>query len=235
MTRGRRLDSERRASSAAAIIYRDLRADILSLARPPGEPIGEAEITRAYGVSRTPAREAMLRLADEQLIEIFPQRGTFVAAIPIDELPEAIELRRVIEEAVAREAAVLAQASDIATLRSELDRQRECEAAAAHEAFHAADERFHALLASIAGRKRFWLVVLQNKTQVDRFRRLTLPEAGRMGAVVAEHAAIVDALERGDPDQAADAMTRHLEALLSVIDALRTSHPTMFAGRATKR
>ena len=226
---------DRRSSSAASIIYRDLRADILSLARRPGEPIGEAEITRAYGVSRTPAREAMLRLADEHLVEIFPQAGTFVAAIPVDELPEAIALRRVLEEAVAREAASRARPTDVAMLRAELDRQRACEAAAAHEAFHAADERFHALLAAIADRRRFWLVVLQNKTQVDRFRRLTLPEAGRMGAVVAQHAAIVAALARGDPDAAANAMTLHLDALLAVIDALRASHPTMFAGRETKR
>ena len=235
MTSDDQSEVDRRSASAASVIYRDLRADILSLVRRPGDPIGEAEITRAYGVSRTPAREAILRLADEQLIEILPQRGTFVAAIPVDELPDAIALRRVIEEAVAREAALRARAPDLAVLRSELDRQRECEAAGAHEAFHAADERFHALLAAIAGRKRFWLVVLQNKTQVDRFRRLTLPEAGRMGAVVAEHAAIVAALEQGDPEAAAGAMSRHLQALLAVIDALRASHPTMFAGLETKR
>ncbi len=235
MGRGNRSQRDRRSSSAASVIYRDLRADILSLARRPGEPIGEAEITRAYGVSRTPAREAMLRLADERLIDIFPQAGTFVAAIPVDELPESIALRRVIEEAVAREAAIRARPPDVAALRVELDRQRECEAAAAHEGFHDADERFHALLASIAGRDRFWLVVLQNKTQVDRFRRLTLPRAGRMGAVIAEHAAIVSAVGRGDSAEAADAMSRHLDALLAVVDALRTSQPTMFAGRETKR
>ncbi len=185
-------------------------------------------------MSRTPAREAILRLSDEGLIDIFPQSGTFVAPIPLEELPEAIAIRRVLEEATAREAAGRAGRADVAFLRAELALQHEREAAFDHEGFHDADERFHALLATIAGRTRFWQVIVQIKTQVDRFRRLTLPVAGRMGSVVAEHAAIVDALEAGDGDGAAAAVARHLDALLAVIEASRAANPGMFAARPDK-
>ena len=70
-----------RGSTVADAIHRDLRAEIVSLRRKPGEPIVEKQIAEAYGVSRTPVREALLRLADDGLIEIFPQSGTFVARI----------------------------------------------------------------------------------------------------------------------------------------------------------
>ena len=218
----------RRALSAAARIYRDLRGEIVSLARRPGDTLVEAEIARAYGVSRTPAREAILKLADEGLVDIFPQSGTFVSPIPIDDIPEAIEMRRVLEEAVVRAAAPRASVAGVMRLRDELARQTACETNADHAGFHASDERFHQLLSEIAGRTRFWQAVLQTKTQVDRFRRLTLPASGRMGSVVAEHGAIVDAVAAGDADRAADAMSRHLDALLAALGGSRIVHPEMF-------
>ena len=219
---------QRRGLSAAARIHRDLRSEIVSLARRPGEPIVEAEIARAYGVSRTPAREAILRLAHEGLIDIFPQSGTYVSPIPVADLAQSIELRRVLEEAVVRRAALRAGEADLARLRDELKRQAACETGADHAEFHASDERFHEILSECADRRQFWQVVLQTKTQVDRFRRSTLPVAGRMGHVVAEHAAIVDALAAQDGDAAALAMTSHLDALLAAVEGARTAHPTWF-------
>lgn len=224
------MTASKRARSAASLIHDGLRAEIVSLRRRPGETIVEAEIAAAYGVSRTPAREAILRLAAEGLIDIFPQSGTFVAPIPVDELPETIELRRVLEAAVVRRAALVADAGSVALLERELACQRAAEDAGDQEAFHASDERFHATLASIAGRRRFWEAILRAKTQVDRFRRLTLPGAGRMGAVVAEHALVASALARGDADAAAAAMDAHLAALLAAIDAARAADPAMFSG-----
>src|SRR3954454_24978491 len=78
------------SARAAEPRHAGLRDELVSLARRPGEAIVEKEIAAAYGVSRTPVREAVLRLADEGLIEIFPQSGTFGARIPIAALPEAI-------------------------------------------------------------------------------------------------------------------------------------------------
>ena len=220
--------AQRRGLSAAARIHRDLRCEIVSLARRPGEPIVEAEIARAYGVSRTPAREAILQLAHEGLIDIFPQSGTYVSPIPVEDLAQSIELRRVLEEAVVRRAALRVGDADLERLRDELRRQAACETCADHAGFHASDERFHEILSECADRRQFWQVVLQFKTQVDRFRRSTLPVAGRMGHVVAEHGAIVDALAVHDGDGAALAMTLHLDALLAAVEGSRAAHPDWF-------
>ena len=102
-----------RTATAASRIYSDLRAELVSLRRLPGEAVSEAEIALSYGVSRTPVREAILRLSDEGLLEIFPQSGIIVSRIPVAALPEAIIIRKALEETTARLAAERATSSQI--------------------------------------------------------------------------------------------------------------------------
>src|SRR5580700_120243 len=133
-----------RAATASSRIYSDLRAELVSLQRVPGQAISEAEIALAYGVSRTPVREAILKLSDEGLLEIFPQSGIFVSRIPVAALPEAIITRKALEATTAQFAAERATASQILVLHSIVQRQREANAAENRDAFHQADEMFHA-------------------------------------------------------------------------------------------
>ncbi|WP_448206983.1 GntR family transcriptional regulator [Azospirillum sp. sgz302134] len=219
----------KRSATAAATIYRDLRTEIVSLSRKPGEPISEKQIAEAFGVSRTPVREAVLRLADEGLIEVFPQSGTFVARIPIASLPEASLIRKTLEQATARFAAERATRSQIAALHANLERQREVDAAGDAAGFHQADEAFHALIAEIAGYPGFWPLTQQVKVQIDRCRQLTLPVPGRMATVIAEHEAIVAAIADGDPDAAARALADHIDGLLVTIDDVRHATPLYFS------
>src|ERR1700755_1096148 len=107
-----------RGATASSKIYSDLRAELLSLRRRPGEAISEAEIALSYGLSRTPVREAILKLADEGLVDIFPQSGIFVSRIPLAALPEAIIIRKALEETTAHMAAQRATVSQILQLRS---------------------------------------------------------------------------------------------------------------------
>src|SRR4051794_39981607 len=107
-----------RTSGAWRLVYQGLRADIVAMVIQPGEKISENDLARRFGVSRTPAREAMQRLADEGLLEIFPQSGTFVARIPYEELPEAMVIRQSLERTTASMAATLATRSQVLTLAS---------------------------------------------------------------------------------------------------------------------
>ena len=102
---GNRRGGRPRTATASARIYSELRSELVSLQRRPGEVISEAGIALSYGVSRTPVREAILKLADEGLLEIFPQSGIFVSRIPVAALPEAIIIRKALEETTARLAA----------------------------------------------------------------------------------------------------------------------------------
>jgi len=250
-----------RVANAAHLIYREVRDDIVAMRRKPGEPIVEREIAFARGVSRTPVREALLRLADEDLVEIFPQSGTFVARIPVGRLPLALAFwlkRRGLSPwfalvyglypglfiamtldlteplAYARLAAERADATQVARLRELLERQRRVQSRGDRDRFHEADEAFHAAIAQAAGHPGIWRFIEQVKIQVDRYRRLTLPVPGRMRRVLTEHAVIVAAIETHDAPAAAAAMAAHLENLRASIGDVRDLNPDYFVdGGAT--
>jgi GntR family transcriptional regulator, rspAB operon transcriptional repressor len=225
---GPRRGGRPRGATASARIYTDLRAALLSLRRQPGEVISEAEIAMAYGVSRTPVREAILKLADDGLVEIFPQSGIYVSRIPLAALPEAIIIRKALEETTARLAAQRATSSQILTLHSIVQSSHEADADNDREAFHQSDERFHAAIAEVAGHPGIWTLIQQVKLQVDRYRRLTLPQAGRITDAIIEHEAILAAIEAHNPRRARQAMEAHLDRLLRDISATQSINPEFF-------
>ena len=98
----------------------------------------------ALRISRTPVREAVLRLAEERLVDVVPKSGTFVARIPLSVMREAIVARRALEAVTVRAATEKASESQLMELRAIIQRQRETAAAGDEAAFHAADNAFHA-------------------------------------------------------------------------------------------
>jgi DNA-binding GntR family transcriptional regulator len=215
-------------ATSAALVHERLREDILSLALPPGAALSENDLAKSFGVSRTPVREALLRLADESLVEIVPKSGTTVSRIPYAKLAEAIVIRRALEEVAVRKAAERASKSQLTGLRAIIERQREADAADDAEAFHHADEALHAAIAEAAGYPGIWVLVRQVKFHVDRFRRLTLPQQGRIPRVIEEHEAVVDALERRDGEAALRAMDFHLDGLQASLPDIRNLNPDYF-------
>ena len=222
------LRSSRRGATMASVVFRELRDEIVSMRRKPGEGIAEKQIAESYGVSRTPVREAVLRLADDGLVEVFPQSGTYVSRIPLDRLPEAIVIRKALEEGTVRHAASRATAADIRALRANLELQERMRVSGDHEGFHQSDEAFHELLAEISGYPGFWTVIQQVKVQVDRCRRLTLPEPGRLLRVISEHTAVVEAIAAHDPERAVRSIAVHLDGLRTAVDAVSASHHEYF-------
>jgi GntR family transcriptional regulator, rspAB operon transcriptional repressor len=222
------LRSSQRSATMASVIFRELRDEIVSMRRKPGEAIVEKQIAEIYGVSRTPVREAVLRLADDGLVEVFPQSGTYVSRIPRSRLSEAIVIRKALEEGTVRYAALRATPANIKALYANLDLQNRMRAAGDHEGFHQSDEAFHALLAEISGYPGFWTVIQQVKVQVDRCRRLTLPEPGRLVQVISEHTAVVEAIAAHDPERAVKSIAAHLDGLQTAVDAVSASHYQYF-------
>jgi DNA-binding GntR family transcriptional regulator len=217
-----------RVETASAMVYRVLRQEIISLTRKPGEPIIEKDIALAQSVSRTPVREALLRLTAEGLVDTVSKSGTFVARIPLRALPEAIVVRKALEQVTARSAAMRARKSEVTGLRAILERQREADAAGDRSAFHSADEAFHAAVAAVGGYPGIWSLVQGVKTQIDRYRLLTLPLPGRIARVIKEHAAVVAAIEDHDADRAATAMEEHLNGLQISMEDIRRMNPDFF-------
>ncbi len=222
--------AERRIArpTAAAQILAELRSAILAMRLPPGTPLVEKTLTERFGVSRTPVREALIRLSQERLVDIFPQAGTFVGRIPLARLPEAVVIRKSLESAALELAMAQVDAAGLAALDKLIARQEALAGIDDSDGFHAADEDFHEAIAALSGHPGIWRVSQQAKAQIDRCRRLTLPALGRMGQVIVEHRAIVAAMRTRDRAAALAALDQHLSAVLPDVESIRKLHPDYF-------
>ena len=131
--------------------YDLLRDAIVSLWLKPGEPVNEKAICEQLGVSRTPVREALMRLADEGLVQVYPQAGTFISPIDLEHVFEGQIVRDALEMAMIRRAAHRLTPAFAARLAAILDDQRRCSARNDHQAFYVADEAFHRTISPCAG------------------------------------------------------------------------------------
>ncbi len=223
-----------RPMNASRRIYLILRQRIVDMVLLPGERVVEHDIAAELGTSRTPVHEAVQRLAEEGLIEVRPRVGTFVSRIPLDGLEEAMLVRTALEAAVISKAIERATPEMLAKLRAILTEQADFVAAGDQKGFHFTDEAFHECLAEAAQHPGIWPIILQAKTQIDRYRRLTLEVPGRMQQVLVEHGAILDTLSRRDGTGAQDAMKNHMAHLLPGIEDAQQRHPDYFTGPAPR-
>lgn len=217
-----------RTRSVTVQIYERLLDDIVSLRLKPGEPISVKDLAPRFGTSRSPVREAIIRLANEGLIEIFPQSGTRISPIRMRVVNEVYFARRAIEVALVRELAEKCTADQTAALRDIIRRQKEWAEGDDILVFYRLDEHFHQAIAAFAGYPSVWSSMLNQKVQMDRLRHLVLPLPRRTGRIVTEHEAIVDGIEKGDPDEATNAMSHHLHQVFVIQEVLRETYPDYF-------
>lgn len=223
---GRRL-SVRRVTTADAI-YDELYEAISGVTLVPGTPLQEKVLTARFGVSRTPVREALIRLAEEGLVDIFPQAGTFVSRVPVGSIPEAVVIRQALEDAAITRTAAIAGVADLARLDAILAQQRMLAGLGDMNRYHQADEAFHDAIALIAGYPSLPKLLRQIKVQINRARRMTLPVEGRMHQIIGEHEVIRQAIADHDVTAARAAMKSHLNAVIPDVDRLRVQYPDYF-------
>ncbi|WP_206078292.1 GntR family transcriptional regulator [Poseidonocella sp. HB161398] len=211
-------------------LMRILRGAIVSNALQPGVRISEAEIGQRYGVSRQPVREVFIKLAEEGLLEVRPQRGTFVRKINVNAVLDARFVREAIEADVAKACAANATPELVRDLRAQLAAQRAL-GGGDPAGFVELDDLFHRTLAEGAGRPNAWNVIDGMKSQLDRVRRLTTATLP-FDHLLTQHTAIVDAVEAGDAAAAEAAMRGHLQMILSDLAAIRAACPQHFEPQA---
>ncbi|KAF1854154.1 hypothetical protein Lal_00014381 [Lupinus albus] len=197
--------------TASRRVYLSLRERIVEMELLPGTRIVEKDLAEEFGTSRTPVHEAVQRLAEEGLIDVQARVGTFVSRIPLNTLEEAMLVRGALEVAIIEKAAERMTPEGIHKLNVVLERQAQCVRESNRRGFFRTDEAFHATLAELSGYPGVWQIILEVKTQIDRYRLLTLPLEGRMTEVLAEHRAVIDALASNNPKRAVRAMREHLD------------------------
>jgi len=208
-----------RRMSVAVQVFDLIRRDILDATLTPGSPLSEHALSQSFGVSRTPIREALLRLAEEGLVQIVPQVGSFVTRISLAKVYEAQFIREALECAAVR-AAAQSRRLDVSLLRDILADQKTAAAKGQADVFYVADEALHAAIADASGCPRLWIVALNEKLQLDRVRMLDMSQRHDLGELVVQHSAIVDALAAKDKGAAEAAMRAHLHDVFARIAPL---------------
>lgn len=207
------------APSAAHRAYAYVKGEILARRFAPHDLLSEGELAGAVGVSRTPVREALLRLQGEGLIRLLPKRGALVLPVTVDEMADVMETRRIVESFAARK--VLTHPPSV-PLGPVLDSHLEVMRAAmqAHDvgAYVQADRDFH--LAIVAGTGNEIITSLYRSLRERQLRMGTVNlldgtgtqvDPGRMRSTLAEHERIRDALCAGRADAVVKAVGAHLD------------------------
>ncbi|KQR41539.1 transcriptional regulator [Acidovorax sp. Leaf160] len=217
-----------RTRQAAPQVFEWLRAAILSLELAPGTPLARAELAERFDLSQTPVRDALIRLSEEGLVDIFPQHATLVSRIDLHSAEQAQFLRCAIELEVVRTLALAGDAVLAGRLAALVDTQAAL-AGQGGEDFIAADQAFHRTLYDAAGVPDLYELVRRRSGHLDRLRRLDLPSPGNSDRVVRDHRRIVDALAARDPDAAQAALRAHLSGTLGRVADIRARYPEYIA------
>lgn len=211
-----------------------LRREIVAGFLPPGSVLSEQELSQRFGVSRTPVREALLNLAEENLVDTYPQYGSFVAPIKLRDVFDSQFVREALECAAIERAVERIDAAQGRALTAILDRQRVLHRAKDSDAFFAADEEMHALIMEIAGHARAWRQVENAKAQMDRVRYLSARNPRKLSSILAEHQAIVARLIDRNRAGAIEAMRVHLRGLFQSVEVLKSEHSAYFVDESVE-
>ncbi|KHS85739.1 MULTISPECIES: GntR family transcriptional regulator [Pectobacterium] len=209
-------------------IYRVLRKDIVECNIPPGKLLSEKEISVRFDVSRQPVREAFIKLAEAGLVQIMPQRGTFVMKISEQRVADARFIRQALECAIVRRAAEMVTEEQLLTLEHNLRRQ---ELAAQNEQvreFLSLDDSFHQLLTQIANCPLAWETIESIKATMDRVRFLSLSQVSPPLSLIQQHYVIFSALKARDPDAAEKAIREHLQEMIYSITPIAQQNSDWF-------
>ncbi|XTZ36613.1 GntR family transcriptional regulator [Salmonella enterica] len=210
-------------------IYRILRRDIVHCLIPPGTPLSEKEVSVRFDVSRQPVREAFIKLAENGLIQIRPQRGSYVNKISLSQVRNGCFVRQAIECAVARRAAAMIDDSTGYQLEQNLNQQRIAIERKQLNDFFELDDNFHQKLAQIADCQLAWDTIENIKATIDRVRYMSLDHVSPPEMLLSQHMAIFNALEKRDADAAELAMTLHLQEISESVKTIRQENRDWFS------
>jgi DNA-binding GntR family transcriptional regulator len=206
--------------SSAQNIFDLLRSDIVLGVLKPLDPIRESELAERLSVSRTPVREALLRLQLLGLVDIFPQSGTRVAPIRLEKVRAAQLIREAVEVEVVRRASQVASDAALERLGHIIEDQVIAARRNDLRRLFELDEDFHRAIHEAAGLTAVSDELEDVKVHLNRLRFVSVAWPRGADKITAEHEEILAALRRRDEAAAAAAMTMHLRAVLPVLDRI---------------
>jgi len=189
-------------------VYQVLRTNIIKLILRPAQQISENEISEALGISRTPVREAFIRLAEDGLLKVTPQKRSTVSLIDLEQAQEARFVRLAVEKALLKQACGGLSPTDLAALDLNLQTQEGCRQAKAFDRMLTVDNDFHRLIFRGCCKERSWLYLKKLDYNYDRLRVMVMPFS--IDRIISEHGMIRDLIRDGKDDHVEEILDRHL-------------------------
>jgi DNA-binding GntR family transcriptional regulator len=216
-------------------VYDELRRRVIGLELGPGAPLSENELAAELGVSRTPVREALIMLAQDNLVQVFPKIGSFVSRVDQQSVADAQFLREAVELASLDDVPAQPDPAVVQELRDNLAHQEHAESDV--DLFFLLDEQFHQGLLRLAHHEGTWPSVVAAKAHLDRARRLGLQQHS-LHMFTEQHTHVLEALLKGGAAEARPLMRAHLRTVFDDIARVRDRSPELFApivGQPTRR
>ena len=221
LTAGRRTAAPRGAASGE--VCATLRRAIVNVDLVPGTALNESDVATQFGVSRTPVREAFRTLLAEGLLDVRPQKGTFVALLHRPALEDALFVREALECAAA-ELACRAPLEDRKVLLRIVEQQRSALRDGDRDASLAADEELHRRIMQLSGHLSAWDVVRQARTHLERLRRIASAELGGSEEALDYHEKIAKAVVAGNEAAAVKLLRSHIRQIEGFIGRIAELH-----------
>ena len=194
-------------------VYEELKNNIMSLRLPPGQTMSTKEMATRMTVSRTPVREAFLRLQSEGLVEMIPQRETRVSKISMDCVAQEKFIRECLELGVISKFLNKKQTEDIRRLKEMVVLQKRCIRNQDPAAFVDADDRFHQVFFDVAGENMAWDTIEKTHGHYNRYRILMVKRTKIIESSILQHEKIIALLEKNDDEAVRNEMLAHIQRI----------------------
>ena len=182
-------------------VYEELKRSIITLRLAPGTEMSTQEIATKLNVSRTPVREAFLRLQNEDLVEMVPQKQTIVSRINLDRVEQERFLRESLEAAAIPLVLSRYTPDVVAKLKENIVEQKRARDAHDYALFIDHDNRFHKILFAAAGQALSWRVIISNNGHYNRLRTLSVQNDETITSAICQHERMVEQIKQQQADQ----------------------------------
>lgn len=222
------LEKREATESIKDYAYRVLRKNIIYLNIKPGESISENTVASTLNVSRTPVRETFSKLVNDNLLEVYPQKGTYVPLIDMRRVKESVFMRISLEDAIIREACSNFPVEYLFLLESNLNQQLFCYSKNRVDQVLELDNEMHELIYQGCGMENIWAAIRSISTDQQRVRFLKLATKIRWDETIEEHRQIIQAIKRKDSEAGYKIMHEHVSKFDSDMEVLINKYPDYF-------
>ncbi len=214
--------------TASEDVYDSIKEGILTLSLKPGQEIKINEIAEEMGVSRSPVRDALIRLSSEALVELLPQRGCWVSLIDLERVAEERFLRHSLEKSALNYFIDYEKDSDITKLEYYVSLQKEALTAKDYVAFFSYDDAMHSSIFETAKKARIWSIITKETGHYRRMRLLSFDQPGVLELNVRQHMELIEALKNRDLVLALQIEGEHTGKITFEKGEIMKAHPSYF-------